>query len=290
MIRCFEPVDDLSRLRIAKCGRRVTVVLPARNEEATIGAICAEIRTQLMGEHGLVDELLVFDDGSQDNTAAVASQEGAIVVRTEDVLPLVGPGCGKGNALWKAVYKATGHIVVFCDADLTSFTWQYVSRLVAPLLLDADVQFVKSFYTRQQDGSGEGGGRTTELMARPLLTLLHPELADFRQPLSGEFAARRRTLERIPFVEGYGVESAMLIDLQRLVGSDALVQVDLGSKTHRHRPISELAVQAAEIAAVILQRSGVSVDVNDLSLLVGGTTPTPVRVKERPPLEQLQHA
>jgi glucosyl-3-phosphoglycerate synthase len=290
MIRCFEPIDDLSRLRIAKCGRRVSVVLPARNEEATVGAICDEIVQNLMGEHGLVDELLVLDDGSIDDTARVATAHGATVVSVASILPLIGEGEGKGNVLWKAVHRATGHIVVFCDADLTSFTWRYVARLVAPLLLDPDVSFVKSFYERKVDGAGDGGGRTTELMARPLFTLLHPEIAGFRQPLSGEFAARRRVLERIPFVEGYGVESAMLIDLHRMLGEEALVQVDLGVKSHRHRPLSELSVQAAEIAAVILQRAGMKLDVSTLTLLVGGTTPVPVRVRERPPLEQLQHA
>jgi glucosyl-3-phosphoglycerate synthase len=290
MIRCFDPIDDLARLRIAKRGRRVSVVLPARNEAATVGAICTEIVTHLMGEHGLVDELLVMDDGSTDDTARVASAAGAQVIRVETVLPLVPAGEGKGNVLWKAVHRASGQIVVFCDSDLTSFTWRYVSRLVAPLLLDENVSFVKSFYVREKDGAGDGGGRTTELMARPLMTLLHPTIAGFRQPLSGEFAANRRVLEKIPFVEGYGVESAMLIDLANMLGPDALVQVDLGSKSHRHRPLCELSVQATEIAAVLLQRANVQVDTDHLSLMVGGIRETPVRVRERPPLEHLKHA
>jgi glucosyl-3-phosphoglycerate synthase len=287
-IRVVEPIDDLDGLAAARVGTSVTVCLPARNEEATVGSIVESIVSALMGPSGIVDELIVLDDSSTDRTAEHARSAGAKVVSVADALEDCEAGAGKGNALWAGVRVASGDLIVFCDADLTSFTPHYVSRLIEPLVADERVAFVKGFYDRPQDAAGMGGGRTTELLARPLLSLLFPELATLRQPLSGEFAGRREVLRGVPFVQGYGVEVGLLIDILRAYGSAAMVQTDLGVKRHRHRQLSELAVQATEIAGVILERAGAyRNELRDSTVLFGGVDEMPVRIAERPPLSRL---
>lgn len=251
-------------------GLTVSVCLPARNEAATVAPICEVIAGECAP---LVDELVVLDDGSTDDTAALAAAAGAKVVAVEDVLPDQPPGRGKGNVLWSSLAVSHGDLVVWCDADLRSFTSAYVTRLVAPLLDDPSVQLVKGFYDRPIDAEGHGGGRNTELVARPLLARLFPELACLLQPLSGECAGRRPLLEALPFVQSYGVEIGLLVDAFRRVGADAIVQVDLGTKVHRHRPLHELAAQAGEIIDTVLGRAGVA-----------GVAP----VAERPPMASLR--
>lgn len=251
------PSDDVAALRALKQGMRITVCIPARNEESTVGPIVGEIVGRLMGPAGVVDELLVLDDGSTDSTADMARSAGARVVDVAEALSGLEPGSGKGNAMWAGLQASTGDVVVFCDADLLTFTYRYVTRLIGPLLTDPGVQFVKAFYDRPLDAQGNGGGRTTELLARPLFRVLYPQLATLHQPLSGEFAARRSLLVRVPFVQSYGVEAGLLIDILALVGPEAMTQVDLGVKHHRHRSLQDLSDQATEIAAVILERSGV---------------------------------
>ena len=279
-----EPVDDIARLVRAKQGRTITVCIPARNEAATLGVIVDEIVRVLMKSgpgQALVDELLVVDDRSTDGTAAIARQAGATVIASGSATT----GGGKGNALWTGLKAATGDVLVFCDADLESFSFRYITRLVAPLLLDSDLAFVKGFYDRREDASGAGGGRTTELSARPLLTLLFPELAFLRQPLSGEFAGRSDVLREVPFIEGYGVEVGLLVDILRLCGVDSIAQVDLGLKLHRHRSLAELSVQATEIAAVLLERAGAwTPGPSGIVVNYGGDTPMLVPFGERPPL------
>ena len=281
------PIDDIEQLIRAKQGRTITVCIPARNEEGTLGIISDEIARVLMkpGRHGaaLVDELIVVDDRSTDRTAAIAREAGASVIATADATP--GSSGGKGNALWTGLQAATGDLLVFCDADLESFSFRYVTRLVAPLLLDPALAFVKGFYDRHEDATGAGGGRTTELSARPLLTLLFPELAFLRQPLSGEFAGRSDVLREVPFIEGYGVEVGLLVDILRLCGADAIAQVDLGLKLHRHRSLAELSVQATEIAAVLLERAGAwSPGPTGIVVNYGGDSPMAVPFGERPPI------
>jgi glucosyl-3-phosphoglycerate synthase len=224
----------------------VSACLPARNEEGTVGAIVERIAAQ-----DIVDEILVVDDGSTDDTARVAAEAGATVVPTEVR--------GKGEALWTALGTAKGDLLVFCDADLIDFDPTWVTRLLAPLFGRPDVDFVKARYVkaglRGLDATICEGGRVTELVARPLISLLFPELAHFSQPLAGEFAARREVLEAVPFVRDYGVDIALLIDVARLVGVDRIVEVDLGVKRHRNRPLAELSVQARQVIQAVLERA-----------------------------------
>ena len=276
-------VDELVT---AKAGRTVSVVLPARDEESTVGGIVAAIRASLAP--GLVDEVLVVDDGSSDSTALSASAAGARVVAASSVLPECGRRTGKGEALWKGVAASTGDVVAFCDADLRDFDPRFVVGLLGPLLLHpGEVRFVKAFYERPLDGSPRGGGRVTELMARPLISVLFPDLVPIVQPLAGEFAAPRAVLESLPFVEGYGVDLALLVDVCRAFGPAAIAQVDLGVRVHRNRPLSELGPMAATILLMALDRAGVP-DLPRSAVLsspeVGDVT---VGFGQRPPLVEV---
>jgi glucosyl-3-phosphoglycerate synthase len=243
------------QLAAVKDGRRVSVCLPARNEEATVGPIVEIIRRQLVEDTGLVDEILVVDDGSTDGTAEAAVAAGAKVVAADSVRPELGPGTGKGEAMWKGVLTTTGEIVAFCDADVRNFDACFVVGLVGPLLT-TDAVFVKAFYDRPFEGQIGEGGRVTELVARPMLRLLFPALSAVAQPLAGEYAARREVFEAVPWVEGYGVDVGLLVDIADRFGVDAMVQADLGVRVHRNRPLDELAPQASAIMRTLLARSG----------------------------------
>ncbi|MEV0618123.1 glucosyl-3-phosphoglycerate synthase [Nonomuraea sp. NPDC050404] len=243
------PVDALM---MAKGETTISVVLPARDEQETVGDIVSVIRRDLVERVPLVDEILVVDSNSTDATAQRAREAGARVVAQNEVLSHLPPLTGKGEALWKGVAASKGDIIVFVDADLRSFGPHYVSGLVGPLLVDGDTHFVKATYERPYIGSDGiaqrgGGGRVTELVARPLLNMFWPELAGFAQPLGGEYAARREVLERVPFVTEYGVEFGLLVDLLQLVGLDAMAQVDLGHRTHTHQSMTALGRMAGQI-------------------------------------------
>ncbi|WP_336320822.1 glucosyl-3-phosphoglycerate synthase [Streptomyces lavendofoliae] len=238
----------LDRLLAAKHGTTVSVVLPALNEEATVGDIVTVIRRELMsGSVPLVDELVVIDSGSADRTAEVAAAAGARVVHRDAILPRIPAVPGKGEVLWRSLLATTGDIVCFVDADLRDFSADFVSGITGPLLTDPSVQFVKAMYDRPLAGSPGQGGRVTELVARPLLNLHWPRLAGFVQPLGGEYAARRSLLERLPFPVGYGVELGLLVDALHTVGLDALAQVDVGVRKHRHQDERALGRMAAAI-------------------------------------------
>jgi glucosyl-3-phosphoglycerate synthase len=245
-------------LLAAKGDHRVSVVLPALDEEDTVGAIVTTIARELMGRDGLVDELVVVDSGSTDRTASRAAAAGATVVHRSDVLPDVAPLPGKGEVLWRSLAATTGDLLVFVDADLRSFEASYVEGLLGPLLADRSVSLVKAVYDRPLVEGGAvlpaGGGRVTELVARPLLNLHWPELAGVVQPLAGEYAARRSLLEQLPFPTGYGVELALLVDTLELAGLDAIAQVDLGVRQHRHQTDARLGLMASEIMQVALAR------------------------------------
>jgi glucosyl-3-phosphoglycerate synthase len=235
------------------------VVLPALDEAATVGAIVGTIRTALVDvPDPVVDELVVIDSFSTDATAQVAADAGARVVGLDSVLPDLPTVPGKGEALWRSLAATTGDVVVFVDADLLAFDAATVTGLLGPLLTDPGVQLVKATYDRPlADGARvhpAGGGRVTELVARPLLNLHWPQLAGFVQPLAGEYAARRSLLERLPFPTGYGVELGLLVDAVELVDLDGLAQVDLGVRRHRHHDDLRLGRMAAEIWQTALAR------------------------------------
>ena len=265
----------------------VSVCLPARNEEATVGRIVEVVRDELMDKLGLVDEVIVMDDHSTDHTAAVAKDAGATVVPCSDVLDQLGNQPGKGEALWKSLYVSTGDIVVWCDSDVANFGPHFVSGLLGPLLLDRSIGYCKGFYHRPVGADQRGGGRTTELVARPLIALLFPELSDIVQPLAGEYAGRREILERVPFVQGYGVEMGLLIDVWRLAGYNAIAQVDLGVRVHRNRPLHELSSQATEVMQVALHRADRTLVNTAITLHRPGFGDTEITMQERPPLVEV---
>lgn len=252
---------DVRALLLAKRrgGHRISVVLPARNEEATVGVLVRDLVTRWVEDVPLVDELLVIDSNSTDATAEVARAAGAEVVAAGEVLPSHGDRPGKGEALWKSLAATTGDLVVFMDSDLLGDVSHYVPGLLTPLLLDPRVDYVKGCYTRPLTVDGEhrpvGGGRVTELTARPLLNALWPELAGFVQPLGGEYAGRRSVLEQVPFVSGYGVEVGLLVDLLRICGLQGLAQVDLGTRTHSHQTDAALGKMAGQIVSTVLSRA-----------------------------------
>ncbi|OEJ33079.1 glucosyl-3-phosphoglycerate synthase [Streptomyces subrutilus] len=289
------PLDQLlDRKRAA--GTTVSVVLPALDEEATVGAIVEVIRRELIEglPVPLVDELVVIDSGSSDATAEVAAKAGARVVHRDDILPRIPALPGKGEVLWRSLLATTGDVVCFVDADLRDFSAAFVHGIVGPLLTEPDVQFVKAMYDRPLDGAPGQGGRVTELVARPLLNLHWPQLAGFVQPLGGEYAVRRSLLERLPFPVGYGVELGLLVDALHTVGLDALAQVDVGVRHHRHQDGQALGRMAAAIyrtAQLRLSRGHlVRPRLTQFERGPEGFVPRtyPVDTEERPPMREVE--
>jgi glucosyl-3-phosphoglycerate synthase len=228
----------------------VSVVLPARECAATVGPIVEALSG--------CGQLLVVDAASADGTADVAARAGAEVAQEADLLPEFGAVLGKGDAMWRALSAVRHDVVVYVDADTTQFDSHYVTGLAGPLLLYDDVEFVKGAYSRPFVADGavveEGGGRVTELMARPLLRAFYPELAGFVQPLAGEFAGRRDLFTRLPWGTGYAAEISLLIDIWKEVGSDALAQVDIGERRQPHQPLKALGNMASTILAAVCER------------------------------------
>jgi glucosyl-3-phosphoglycerate synthase len=275
----------LHQLVEAKGDQTVSVCVPAHDEGDTVGTVVSKVRRRLMDRIGLVDEVLVVDDHSSDDTAEVAEAAGARVIDAAEVLADVAGGSGKGEALWRSLYMAKGDIVVWVDADITDFGSHFVVGLLGPLLTDPRVSYVKGYYERPSHG-GTGGGRTTELMARPVLATLFPHLSTIVQPLSGEFAGRRSLLEQLPFVRGYGVDIGLLIDVAEAVGPAGIVQVDLGTRVHRNRSLEELGPQALTVLQTALDRAGVR-SANPATLCRPGLPPLVKGFSELPPLVTL---
>lgn len=272
-------------LLAAKGSTTVSVCIPAKNEQDTVGQIVASILRRFGGlAPSIVDEIIVIDDCSTDNTTSVASEAGATVISVADIFPGDSVGQGKGNVLWKSVAASSGDIVVWVDADLTSFRPEWIAGLIGPLITNPEIDMVKAHFERPENG-GLGGGRTTEIMVRPLFSTFFPHLTGVRQPLAGEYAARRSVLEQVRFSMGYGVETGLLIDIAELVGLDRLAQVDLGLRTHRSRPATALSAQAMEILHVVLDRAGVAWQPTWGSSLIRPGSPTvEIQIDERPPL------
>ena len=247
------PADRLRATR----EETISVCVPAREEAATIGAVVAPLMA--LRAAGIVDQVLVLDDDSLDATGSIAADLGAEVVRPAGLLADFGPVLGKGDAMWRALSILRGDLVCFVDADSEDFGAHFALGLLGPLVCAPGVQFVKGYYRRPFKAGGDaisptGGGRVTELTARPLLAAFYPELAAVRQPLAGEFAARRELLERMAFCTRYAVEMGLLLDVWADAGSDALAQVDLETRQNRHQRLEELTPMAAAVLGAVTSR------------------------------------
>lgn len=252
-------LEEMMR-RKHQCNASISVVIPTLNEAATIGGIVSCIRRELMDEVAFVDELLVIDSDSSDDTVAIAKETGATVYRAREIAPERGNHPGKGENLWKSQFVSRGSIVVFLDGDVENFHRGFVTGLCLPLLDDANVRFVKAFYQRPlvRDGvvlRGEGG-RVTEILVKPLLARYRPGLCSILQPLSGECAMPREVMEQLIFPHGYEVEISHLLQIADCYGVDAIAQCDLGERQHRNRSLGELSEMAHGIFQTILQHSG----------------------------------
>jgi len=269
VIRGFSHADFPLALLLERKQQTLTVVLPSREVADTVGTIVGRI----LSLDGLVDQVLVVDADSADGTASAARAAGAEVVSEADLgggrlgdgatgvaaaLAHFGPILGKGDAMWRALAAARGDLVAYIDSDTRDFDARFVTGLFGPLIRERDVQFVKGAYRRPFTAGDvvvpDGGGRVSQLTARPLLDAFYPDLAGLAQPLSGEVAAPRAIFEQLPFATGYAVETAMLIDVRERVGADAIVQCDLGERRNRHQPLPALRPMADEVLAVICER------------------------------------
>ncbi|MGO1165544.1 MAG: glucosyl-3-phosphoglycerate synthase [Janibacter sp.] len=282
---------------LADRGERVSVVIPARNEATTVGEVVSVLRRELVEAVPLVSELVVIDSDSTDDTAQVAAAAGATVHRSADIAPHLGSHPGKGEALWKSLFVTCGDHLVFVDADLTAWGPHFVTGLVGALTADPATRLVKGWYDRVLEVDGRPpsteGGRVTELVARPVLDLWWPELAGVVQPLAGEWAASRSLMETLMVPTGYGVEIASLLDTRARHGLEAIAQVDLGSRAHRHQKDHDLAVMAAELMAVVHSRRAgeagpVDVAADELHQFTreGGWRTRPVPLTQRPPARE----
>ena len=306
-------LDDLVRTKQCS-GLSVSLVVPARNEAATVGAVVGRVREALVDTAALLDEVVVIDSDSDDATFEVAGDAGAVVHRAAEIRPDLGSFPGKGEAMWKSMFVTRGDVLVFMDADLVDWDTHFVPGLLGPLLTDPLVQLVKGFYERPLlDGGADGeggrsrhpspgatldatrrfeGGRVTELVARPLIALFFPLLAGVVQPLAGEWAVRRSAFARLSVPTGYAVELAALADVSRSCGIDAVAQVDLGRRAHRHQALRDLGAMATQIMAAAHRRSDVgdddSVVLHQFHPGAGRVAPVerPVPVVERPPAER----
>lgn len=289
--------DDwsLASLLEAKGEQRVSLVVPARNEAATVGDVVTRVREALVDTVALLDEIVVIDSDSTDDTYAVATDAGAVVHRSAEIRPDLGSLPGKGEAMWKSLFVTSGDLLVFMDADLVDWDTHFVPGLLGPLLTRPEVALVKGFYERPLlTGEGAGaydGGRVTELVARPVIALAYPSLSGLVQPLAGEWSVRRSLFERLSVPTGYAVELAALADTLSLRGLDAIAQVDLGRRAHTHQALLDLGAMSTQIIGAIAARQGRSVGRDDVTLrqyrphVAGGVTPTDraVPLTERPP-------
>jgi glucosyl-3-phosphoglycerate synthase len=294
----FGDKDALLRAK-ERQARTVSVCLPTRREAETVGDIVRAISRDLIEAVPLVDEVVVVDAGSADGTARVAAEAGALVYQETDILPELEPVGGKGDALWKSLFVTRGDLIVFVDSDIREFDSRFVTALLGPLLVHPEVQYVKAFYERPlRDGEDllpSGGGRVTELVARPFLNLFFPQLAAVIQPLAGEYAGTRLILESVPFFSGYGVELGLLIDVVERCGLAALAQVDVDKRIHRNQSMHELSRMSFEILQTAMRRldstgridmhSELSQFLHQFRNLGEGYSPetSMIRVVERPP-------
>ena len=250
-------IDLLVRLKKAS-GVTISLGLPALNEEQTIGPIIESIKRELMDRHPLLDEMVLIDSNSTDRTVEIAQSYGIPTYIHQEVLPRYGAIAGKGEALWKSLYLLKGDIIAWIDTDIRNIHPRFVYGLLAPLLQHPRIKYVKGFYRRPirvgYKTLSTGGGRVTELTARPMLNLFYPELSGIVQPLAGEYAGRREALERLPFFTGYGVETGLLIDFLEAYGLQSIGQVDLQRRVHRNQSLLSLSKMAFTLIQVVMKR------------------------------------
>jgi nucleotide-binding universal stress UspA family protein/glycosyltransferase involved in cell wall biosynthesis len=252
--------DELEKLVALKEKQKLTISLglPTLNEAETLGKIIRTMKTKLHDELPLLDEIVLIDSRSTDDTVKIARDLGIEVYVHQDILPQYGSYRGKGEALWKSLYMLRGDVIVWIDTDIRNIHTGFVYGILGPLLTEPEIQYVKGYYRRPLKVEGktfaEGGGRVTELTARPLFNLFFPELSGIIQPLAGEYGGRRHVLESVPFFTGYGVETGLLIDLFNQYGIHAIAQVDLEERIHRNQPLSSLSQMAFAIIQVFMQR------------------------------------
>jgi glucosyl-3-phosphoglycerate synthase len=279
----------------AKGPATVSVVIPAKSVAGTIAAVVSECAA--LKDAGVVDELIVIDANSADDTASLAEAAGATVHQEDALLAQYGEVLGKGDALWRSLSVVTGDIVVFIDGDTAQFSRHFVTGLIGPLLADPQIKLVKGSFRRPfTDGDlrvADGGGRVNELAARPLLNIFFPELAAVNQPLAGEIAARRNALEQLPFCTGYGTEVQLLIDFYKRFGLDAIAQTNLGERVNRHQPLHDLGAMSFAVTRAVLARvDRVDLSYGDhaefLNYVDGELRQRPADLTERPPANLLE--
>lgn len=239
-------------------GLKISLCIPTLNEEKTIGKEIVIFRSELVERYPLVDEIAVIDSGSTDQTREIAASFGSDVYLASEILPEVGDKRGKGENLWKAIYQLEGDIICYVDADIKNIHPRFCTGLIAPLIYQDSIHYVKAFYDRplafSQGIRPSGGGRVTEILVRPLFSLFFPELTALIQPLSGEYAVRRHVLEAIPFPIGYGVETSHILDVYRHYGLDAFGQTDLDQRVHRNQTTLALGKMSFGILQSFLNR------------------------------------
>jgi glucosyl-3-phosphoglycerate synthase len=257
----YSEFGDLHRLVEEKQKKNLTIslCLPTLNEEKTIAKEIIIMKSELMARYPLIDELIVIDSGSSDNTLDIAGSFGADVYVANEILPDLDQFKGKGENLWKALYITKGDIIVYIDADIKNIHHRFAYGLIGPLLLDDHIKYVKAFYDRPISvGKNKirptGGGRVTELVIRPLFSLFFPELTQIIQPLSGEYAGYREIFENIPFPIGYGVETSMILDIYEKWGLDVIAQVDLDRRIHRNQDTKALGRMSFAILKTFINR------------------------------------
>ena len=258
--RSFADVSALAA-RKRRRGLSVSLILPTLNVADTLPQVLAEVEAVRCGDAALVDQVIVVDGASADATVEIARRGGAEVYLQDALLAHLGPALGKGDAMWRALDRADGDIIVFADTDTRNFHRDFVSATLGPLIAEPEIHLSKAAFRRpftgeREDVTADGGGRVTELTAKPLFNVFFPQLAGFAQPLAGEFAATRELLYSVPFFTGYGVETGLMIDTLRLAGLFAMAQVDVGMRVNRHQSLADLGRMSYAVLRTVLHRVG----------------------------------